>query len=453
MTRKKTTSAAERFREKLPESQQLAEAEVADEGQATLQRSGAAYSEVPITAVAQNLSNVRDDLGDLAELVDSVRAVGVLQPLIVRAITAEERGDYPDGTRYIAVMGNRRRAAALAAGRDVVPVVVRDDITTDNQRLRMLVENLQRQDLTPLEEARAFQTELDKGMSQRQLAQVIGVTQPHISRRLSLLRLDPLVQAMVAENRIGVDVAVNALSRMDSGDQRAIAEDLSQQTVGLVDPDMVRRAVDELQRERAREQRLEEAKAKAVEMGAGRTLSWSEARTEFGEEVLRPLTSKKDIAAAAEAGELVAVVDSSGAGEPRFLSSNPEKRAAERSEDPQAKERREWRQRQRALETWVSDHLQPPSKPEFTSALQRFVVESMSAELGKVVHKWLKGKIGDPDAEYYDWQRDLTEADYPVVAWLVTVASDLGRTKYGGLGGSGAGLRTEARLQEVSGRG
>lgn len=453
MTRRKS-SAAERFRERISEAQELAEMEVQAEGEASPQRSGAAYSEVPIPAVAQNLSNVRDDLGDLSELVASVREVGVLQPLVVRPITAGERADYAAGTRYITVMGNRRRAAALEAGQDLVPVVVRDDITSDNQRLRMLVENLQRQDLTPLEEARAFQTELDKGMSQHQLAQAIGVTQPHVSRRITLLRLDPALQSMVAGNRIGVDVAVNTLSRLDTADQHAIAEDLSEQTVGLVDPDRIRRAVTEVQRERAREQRMEESRAAAVEAGAAKTLTWQEARAEFGEAVYEPLTSKKEIAVAAANGELVAVVDDYGVDQgPRFLSSNPqqlaEKKAAKRAEDPERRQRREWRERRRAIDGWVAQHPQPPTRAELTETLQRFVVESMSHELGSVVRQWLKGTVGDhPDADYYAWQRDLTVEDYPVVAWLVTVASDLAHTRYGGLE-SPAGQRTKNRLQEV----
>lgn len=455
MTRRKT-SAAERFRDRISEAQELADAEVMADGEVTPQRSGAAYSEVPIAAVAENLSNVRDQLGDLSELTESVRAVGVLQPLVVRPVTAGERADYPEGTRYVAVMGNRRRAAAIAAGRDMVPVVVRDDITTDNQRLRMLVENLQREDLTPLEEARAFQSELDKGMSQHQLAQAIGVTQPHISRRLTLLRLEPTAQALVADNRLGVDVAVNSLSRLDAADQKAIAEDIAEQTRGLVDPGMVRRAVQELQREREREQRREKAMAKASEAGAARTLSWSEARAELGDAVYHPLTSNKEIAEAAAAGELVAVLDDNGTtmDEPRFLSNSSSKAAAaERREDPQAQERRVWRERQRAIESWVAEHRQAPPRAELTAALQRFVVETMSAEHGKVVHKWLKGVVGDAEGDFDVWRRSLTEADYAVVAWLMTVASDLSRTKYCGLDSTEAGQRTRSRLGEVADRG
>lgn len=453
MTRKKT-SAADRFRDRISEAQELADAEVMAGGEAAPQRSGAAYSEVPIAAVAENLSNVRDELGDLSELTDSIRSVGVLQPLIVRPIAVSEREEYPEGTRYVAVMGNRRRAAAIAAGRDVIPVVVRDDITSDNQRLRMLVENLQREDLTPLEEARAFQAELDKGMSQRQLAQVIGVTQPHISRRLSLLRLDPAAQELVAENRLGVDVAVNTLARMDPADQRVIAEDMAEQTRGLIDPDMVRRAVEDLQRERDREQRRESARAKASEAGASRTLSWNEAREEFGEALYHPLTSKEDITAAAEAGELIAVVDDYGPGEPRYLSSNPSQGAGEQQpEDPQARDRRVWRERQRAIAAWVASHREPPARREFTAVLQRFIVETMSVEHGKVVQRWLKGVVGEADGDFYAWQRSLTEDDYAVVAWLLTVASDLGQTKYCGLEGTGAGQRTQDRLEEVTDRG
>ena len=120
------------------------------------------------------------DPAGLDELADSMRAQGVLQPLLVT----------PGG---LVVAGHRRLAAARQAGLTEVPVMVRDLSPAQQQEI-MLVENLQRQDLSPVEEARGYRRILDEGHTGAQLARRIGVPTARINARLLLLKLDEQVQ-------------------------------------------------------------------------------------------------------------------------------------------------------------------------------------------------------------------------------------------------------------------
>jgi ParB family chromosome partitioning protein len=152
---------------------------------------GARYVEVPVTAITANSRQPRRTFDEdaLDELADSIREVGLLQPVVVRSI----------GTgRYELIMGERRWRASERAGLTEIAAIVRD--TPDTDMLRdALIENLHRQQLDPLEEAAAYQQLLDDfGATHEQLAQKIGRSRPHISNTLRLLNLPPAVQKRVA---------------------------------------------------------------------------------------------------------------------------------------------------------------------------------------------------------------------------------------------------------------
>jgi ParB family chromosome partitioning protein len=128
---------------------------------------------------------------DLAELVHSIREIGVLQPIVVRP--------HPDRVgKYELVMGERRLRATREVGLESIPAVVRD--TADVDMLRdALLENLHRAQLNPLEEASAYQQLLsDFGITQDQLAAKIGRSRPQITNTLRLLKLPESVQLRVA---------------------------------------------------------------------------------------------------------------------------------------------------------------------------------------------------------------------------------------------------------------
>lgn len=151
--------------------------------------------ELPIEALVPADDNPRTALGDLDGLVASVQTAGVIEPIVVTA-------NGPHG--YTIVAGHRRHAAATAAGLATVPCVHRAFSTTAERQEVMAIENLQREDLSPLDEARAFQMLADLGHSQRTIAERIGVSQPHISRRLKLGRLPDAGRRLLTDGRITI---------------------------------------------------------------------------------------------------------------------------------------------------------------------------------------------------------------------------------------------------------
>lgn len=165
------------------------------------------------------------DESDLAELVHSIREVGVLQPIVVRPIP-EQPG------KYELVMGERRLRATKEVGLDTIPAIVRD--TADVDMLRdALLENLHRAQLNPLEEASAYQQLLsDFGITQDELALKIGRSRPQITNTIRLLKLPEAVQLRVAA---GVLTAGHARAILSVGDpdgmlrlaDKIVNEDLS----------------------------------------------------------------------------------------------------------------------------------------------------------------------------------------------------------------------------------
>ncbi len=145
--------------------------------------------EVPVDRIQVNPDQPRTRFDDqaLEEMAASIKEVGVLQPIVV---TGDENG-------YVLIAGERRWRAAKRAGLSVIPAVVRE-ATGRSTLVEALVENVQRQDLTPLEEAHAYQHLLENfGMTQEQVADRVGKSRPTISNTLRLLQLPQAVQELV----------------------------------------------------------------------------------------------------------------------------------------------------------------------------------------------------------------------------------------------------------------
>lgn len=143
------------------------------------------------------------------ELLNAVRANGVRLPVLVvprDAFTAARpgaAGEISPEARYVLIYGHRRRAAALEAGRDTMPAVIDDAIMTDNGDLdAMAAENLGRQDLSDLAEADLFARYSEIGLSQRAIADRLGVDQATVSRRLALHLLAPEVRQAVDDGEL-----------------------------------------------------------------------------------------------------------------------------------------------------------------------------------------------------------------------------------------------------------
>lgn len=123
--------------------------------------------------------NPRKELGDVTELADSIRQNGIFQNLTV----------VPDGDSYTVIIGHRRMAAAKAAGLGKVPCVVAD-MTPKEQIQTMLLENMQRSDLTVYEQAQGFQLMLDLGSTVEEIAEKSGFSQTTVRRRVKMMELD-----------------------------------------------------------------------------------------------------------------------------------------------------------------------------------------------------------------------------------------------------------------------
>jgi ParB family chromosome partitioning protein len=190
---------------------------------------GAHFAEVAVDAISPNAKQPREvfDEEAMGELVESIREVGLLQPVVLRSLEAG---------RYELVMGERRWRAALQAGLTTIPAIVRD--TRDDAMLRdALLENLHRSDLNPLEEAAAYQQLLDDfGCTHDELALRIKRSRPQISNTLRLLKLPPLVQRRLAAGVLSAGHARALLGLPDAAAQerlaqRIVAEGLSVRSV------------------------------------------------------------------------------------------------------------------------------------------------------------------------------------------------------------------------------
>jgi ParB family chromosome partitioning protein len=177
---------------------------------------GAYFADLPIGQVAPNQVQPRQvfDEDAMAELVFSIREVGLLQPVVVRRSGPES---------YELVMGERRWRAAQEAGLETIPAIVRE--TEDSDMLRdALLENLHRSQLNPLEEAAAYSQLLeDFSCTHEELAERIGRSRPQISNTIRLLKLSPAVQRRVAAGVISAGHARSLLAVEDPALQDRLA--------------------------------------------------------------------------------------------------------------------------------------------------------------------------------------------------------------------------------------
>ncbi len=190
---------------------------------------GATYAELPIDAIAPNPRQPRTvfDEEALAELVFSIKEIGLLQPIVVRDVGDEQ---------FELIAGERRLRASKEAGLASIPAIIR--ATDDEDLLRdALLENLHRANLNALEEAAAYQQLLsDFGCTQEELARRIGRSRPQVSNTLRLLKLPPDVQRRVAAGVLSAGHARALLSLDDPAAMevlaaRIVAEGLSVRSV------------------------------------------------------------------------------------------------------------------------------------------------------------------------------------------------------------------------------
>jgi ParB family chromosome partitioning protein len=212
------------------------------------------FQELPIGAISPNQRQPRTQFDEeaLAALTASVRELGVLQPVLVRPT---------GGGSYELVAGERRWRAAKRAGLSLIPAIVRtvDDTLSLEQAL---VENIQREDLNPLDEAAAYQQLLeDFHLTHDELASRVGKSRAAISNTLRLFQLPPTVQRLVAEGRLTAGHARALLTTPDRSYQEVLAQ-------RIVTDGMSVRAVEEAARQHNADQAAQ-ASAGPSPAGAG----------------------------------------------------------------------------------------------------------------------------------------------------------------------------------------
>jgi ParB family chromosome partitioning protein len=171
---------------------------------------GLKFEELPVSAIRPNSRQPRNSFPEagIRELAASIREVGILQPLVVRST--------PSGFELIA--GERRLRAAREAGLDRVPVLIRQAGENESMELA-LVENLQRENLSPLETAAAYQALMDGfGLSKDQLARRLGKSRAAVTNTLRLVQLPESIQGLLGEGKISEGHA-RALLGLESEEQ------------------------------------------------------------------------------------------------------------------------------------------------------------------------------------------------------------------------------------------
>jgi len=408
---------------------------------------------VATAVLAPHPANRRTGLGDLSDIAQSMRSLGVLEPLVVTT-RAAHLAAHPDhanqigDAEYVIICGHRRFAAASSIDLQELPVSVQSDLSRDGRDIQaMIVENARRASLTPIDEARGFAALMDLGFEQGQIAEAVGSSQGQISRRLSLLRLPEPVQAALVADKITVSDAL-AIGRLkDAEHQLAAWRAIEQRLNGLKDPQSTERAravaeVVALQRQSAAyEQRAQASRTRAGAEG----IRVVDPVAEWGSTAaLRRLDDENAITVARDAGDLAAALDQAGglyyvyagsslqqdepvvepaapaavrdAPAPRTASDVPARPAAVvpdlRRTETQERSKAE-RAREAACRRVVA------RKPSATEALRRVVTcvvqLGASADAQRLAHRWLRAEQVGPQVD--------TVADY--VYAVLTDGGDL----------------------------
>lgn len=185
---------------------------------------GLKFEEIPITAIRPNAHQPRRSFGEegIRELAASIKEVGIIQPLVIRSTE----------TGFELIAGERRLRAAREAGLDRVPVLIRQAETSESMELA-LIENLQREDLNPLETAAAYAALIDSlGLTKEQLANRLGKSRAAVTNTLRLAQLPEEIKAMLLAGKLTEGHARTLLSlgseeQMVRLAQRVTAEKLS----------------------------------------------------------------------------------------------------------------------------------------------------------------------------------------------------------------------------------
>ncbi len=245
--------------------------------------SGALVELIDLKLLHEHPDNPRGQVGDVQELADSIRSVGILEPLLVASAAAwQEHDDRLPALGigdYVVIAGHRRLKAARQAKLTSVPCLVRDDLVGADAEVAMIVENLQREDLPVFDEAHAFVRLRDvHGKTQGEIARMVGRSQSHVSKRISLTQLPGHLQAQVG-GRLTVN---DAVMLAQYADQPKIMDAVASRGRHESAEEAARRAAERIKREEdyaAAKKSLEAQNAKIVPWNTHITSTHSQTQT------------------------------------------------------------------------------------------------------------------------------------------------------------------------------
>lgn len=398
-----------------------------------------------LSEIADNPENPATRIEDVAELADSMREVGQLQPGLV--VDADQFvTEYPQhaeavaGKAWVLLAGHRRRAAAQTAGLDTFQALRRGVARLDET---VLHENMHRKALTAIEEAEAFARVMDRqGLSQRDMARHAGVSQSHVAKRLKLLRLPQALQQAVMEDVLAPAKAVELVSEHS---EETLAE-VGVQWADESKPEWMKSPTDVVRRAEAvvtRRMRVAAAKAKAEAEGVE---FLEDPEEKFGPRKAydHGLRTKKDIEAARKRGDL-AYAPTTTYGErvePLAYRLSAPPAQAEPVSDAEAK----W-QAQRAADKAATKQRRAflaetvkrkPTTAEVTRLLTVTALagESMMSHVTSLARQLAQGAgIGPTDEVDWHWRDALADVEKAStrehLAWIITLAIWEDRVKNG----------------------
>ena len=390
-----------------------------------------------LSEIADNPENPEARVQDVAELADSMREVGQLQPGLV--VDADEFvAEYPQhaeavaGRAWVLLAGHRRRAAAQAAGLDTFQALRRGVARLDET---VLHENVHRKALTAIEEAQAFGRVMERrGLSQRDMARHAGVSQSHVAKRLKLLKLPESLQQAVSED---VLAPAKAVELMTDESEETLAEIGAQWANVEARPGWARSPADIVHDARQtvlRARRVEAARAKADAEGVEFLEDPSATFGQFKVYDHRLLT-KKDVEAARERGDLVYAPSTSWGEnvEPlayrRSVPTSPNTSAS----DGQAEQRERVKADKAATKArrafLAETVMRKPPTAEVTRLLTMTALagQSMMSHVTGLARQLAQGAgIGPAPEENWKWRDALANVEKAstreLLAWIITLA-------------------------------
>lgn len=375
--------------------------------------------EVPIETVTPNPDNPRVSLGELDELADSIKAKGILQPLVVTTAAAfvakqPHHRDVIGNAEYVIIAGHRRHGASKLAGLPTVPIIVREDLSgTEDVLESALIENIHRRNFAPLEEARGLQLLIDAEYSQRQITKRTGISQAQISKRLALLKLPQILQDALGDDQLSVNAALT-LGQLPEAEVVPAFEGMKSNGWNA------NRAVDEVSTART----TAEAIAAAQEQAKSENVPLVDPQEVFGAaELEHRLYEPADIESARADGTLVGQATSDGL---RYFAKDQVKKPArsKAAADNDNKAHREALAARTEAGRKAVTTLPPAEEVRLSLAHAYLAGKTPHAESLKLTHSWLGERLGAETDDSQVWHQSLITKDEIIhAAWAMTVAA------------------------------